>query len=171
MDQTNETVEDHGPLFSLKRADEAIGVIALLAIVGAILWGVVSRYIFPRPAAWTYEVSVIAFAYLVFFGTIAGIRLGSHAAVDLLVEVLPKSWQRAIIWFNYVLLAAFFLLLAGLFAQQAWIARTVHTVALDLPRSVIYAPLAIACIGMLIAHLIVERPWVAHERHHADSVI
>lgn len=171
MEPLDDSDENRGPLFSVSRVDEAIGVVALVAIVGAILWGVVSRYIFPQPASWTYEIAVIAFTYLVFFGAVAGVRLGSHAAVDLLVDVLPKGWQRGIAWFNYALLAAFFLLLAALFAWQAWIAHGVHTVALDLPRSVIYGPLALACIGLLIQHLIVERPWVQHEHRHADSVI
>ncbi len=44
------------PLISLRRADEAIGVVALLVIVFSILWGVVSRYVFPSrppgPMSW-----------------------------------------------------------------------------------------------------------------------
>lgn len=158
-------------LFSLERADEAVGVLALLAIVGAILWGVISRYIFPQPAAWTYEVAVIAFAYLVFFGAMAGVRLGTHAAIDLLVAALPKAWQSVIGWFNYLLLALFFAAMAVLFAWQAWIARNVHTVALDLPRTLIYAPLAVASVGMLVQQLIVARPWAPQVAQHSDSLI
>ena len=56
------------PLISLRRADEAIGVVALLVIVFSILWGVVSRYVFPQPAAWTYELAMMAFASLRFRG-------------------------------------------------------------------------------------------------------
>ncbi|MDX3924651.1 MAG: TRAP transporter small permease subunit [Shinella sp.] len=82
------------PLLSLRRADEAIGVVALLAIVFSILWGVISRYIFPQPAAWTYELAIMAFAYLVFFGAVAGVRLGSHAAIDVLVAALCRMAGR-----------------------------------------------------------------------------
>jgi TRAP-type C4-dicarboxylate transport system permease small subunit len=132
---------------------------------------VVSRYVFPQPAAWTYEVAVIAFAYLVFFGAVAGVRLGTPAAIDGLVAALPSGWQAAIAWFNYLLLAAFFLALALLFAWQAWITRNVHTIALDLPRTVIYAPLAAASLGMLVQHLAVMRPWAPKTLQHADSLI
>ena len=52
----------HGPLLSLRRADEAIGVLCAVAIVLSITWGVVTRYLFPQPAAWTFEVAVIAFS-------------------------------------------------------------------------------------------------------------
>jgi len=159
------------PLFSLRRADEAVGALALIVVVGSILWGVVSRYVFPQPAAWTYEIAVMAFAYLVFFGAVAGVRLGSHAAIDVLVNALPAPWRTGVAWFNYVLLALFFALMAVLFAWQTWTARNVHTIALDLSRAFIYAPLAVASVGMLVQHLIVERPWIARAPHHADSVI
>jgi len=158
--------------FSLARADEAIGIVCLIIIVGAILWGVVSRYVFPQPAAWTYEVAVIAFTYLVFFGAVAGVRLRSHAAIDVVTAFLPERFQAVVDWFNYGLLALLFALMAGLFAWAAVIGHAAHSTALDLPRSIVYAPLAVASLGMLVQHLVVERPWVRPARtHHTDSVI
>lgn len=158
-------------LLSLRRADEAIGVAALVVIVFSILWGVVRRYIFPQPAAWTYELAMMSFAYLVFFGAVAGVRLGSHAAIDVLVAALPQGWQKSVGWFNYILLAAFFVLMTVLFVWQAWTSRQVHTIALDLSRSLVYGPLALASAGMLIQHLIVEQPWVAKAHRNAESLI
>lgn len=171
MDITNRQTERPSPLFSLKRADELIGAAALVAILGSILWGVISRYLFPQPAAWTYEIALITFAYLVFFGAVAGVRLRAHAAIDIFVATLPPSLQRAVVWFNYILLALFFVIMAVLFGVQAWTARHVHTIALDLSRSVIYAPIAIAAFAMLVQHLIVERPWASEANHHTDSLI
>ena len=43
-----------GPLLSLRRADEAIGVLCAVAVVLSITWGVVTRYLFPQPASWTF---------------------------------------------------------------------------------------------------------------------
>ncbi|MCD7107522.1 TRAP transporter small permease [Rhizobium sp. DKSPLA3] len=159
------------PLWRLRRFDEAVGVVALLVIVVSILWGIVSRYIFPQPAAWTYELAILAFSYLVFFGAVAGVRLGTHAAIDVLVAALPERWQDGIRWFNYGLLTAFFVLMTGLFVWQAWTSRNVHTIALDLSRSIAYAPLAIASAGMLLQHLIVERPWRPRTHRIVDSII
>ncbi len=163
--------EETIPLLSLHRADEAIGVVALIVIVFSILWGVVSRYIFPQPAAWTYELAIMAFAYLVFFGAVAGVRLGTHAAIDVLVTALPGTWQKAIAWFNYLLLAVFFLVMTVLFAWQAWTSRQVHTIALDLSRSFSYGPLALASAGMFVQHLIVERPWTVRAHRNVESLI
>lgn len=163
--------KDDGPLFSLKRIDEAVGVVALLGILGAILWGVISRYIFPQPAAWTYELAMLSFSYLVFFGAVAGVRLGSHAAIDVVVAALPQTFQKWVAWFNYILLMLFFALMTVLFIWQAWTSRNVHSVALDLSRSFAYAPLAVASAAMLVQHLIVERPWIERTHRNVDSII
>ncbi len=169
--ETSPSPEETAPLFSLRRADEAVGVAALLVIVFSILWGVVSRYIFPQPAAWTYELAIMAFAYLVFFGAVAGVRLGTHAAIDVLVAALPSGWQQAIAWFNYLLLALFFIVMTVLFGWQAWTSRHVHTIAMDLSRSLSYGPLALASAGMFVQHLIVERPWTVRLHRNVESLI
>lgn len=169
--ESNETPGEHAPLLSLKRLDETVGVIALLAILGSILWGVISRYIFPQPATWTYEIALLSFGYLVFFGAVAGVRLRTHAAIDVLVATFPPAAQRYVVWFNYILLAAFFAIMTAMFVWQAWTSRNVHTIALDLSRSIAYAPLALASAAMLVQHLIVERPWAAPIHRNTDSII
>ncbi|WEJ13383.1 TRAP transporter small permease subunit (plasmid) [Sinorhizobium sp. K101] len=113
----------------------------------------------------------MAFAYLVFFGAVAGVRLGTHAAIDVLVAALPDSWRKAVAWFNYLLLALFFIVMTILFAWQGWISRNVHTIALDLSRSLSYAPLALASAGMFVQHLIVERPWTVRQHRNLESLI
>ena len=40
-----------GPLLSLRRIDEAIGVLCMAGVVLSITWGVITRYMFPQPAA------------------------------------------------------------------------------------------------------------------------
>ena len=135
------------------RLDEIIAAAALVTTVLAVVWGVITRYIFPQPAGWAYEVAVIAFAWCVFFGASAGVRLRLHADVDFVVTLLPSAVQRVIDIFNWVLLAVLFSALAALFAWQAVSTRHVYTIALSLPRSVVYAPLALACLMMLGHHL------------------
>jgi len=160
------------PLFSLARLEELIAVACLLAVVAAIAWGVVTRYVMPQPASWTFEVAVMAFGWMVFFGAAAGVRRRMHADVDVLTACLPMPMRRAVAVFNWLLLAAFFAAMAVLFAVQAWLANGILTVALSLPRSVVYAPLAVASAMMLLRHLLL-RPW----RHgwipdvHAEAVI
>jgi len=164
--------DHHGAFFQWHRWDEVIASIALCVIVFCISWGVISRYVLPVPASWTYEVAIIVFAYLVFFGAISGIRLGSHAAIDVLVDALPLPWRKSVAWMNYILLAGLFLIMALMFFRQAYVSAGVRGVALDLSRAWYYAPLGIACSAMLIQHLMSDRPWRAETlQRHADSII
>ncbi|NPC58362.1 TRAP transporter small permease subunit [Caenimonas sp. S4] len=130
----------------------------MLAIVFSITWGVVTRYLFPQPAAWTFEAAVIAFSWLVFFGAAACIRWRMHADVDALVALFPAPLRRAIFIFNWFLLAALFAVLAAMFAWQAVIAHSIRVVSLDVPRSLVYTPMAIASVLMLVQHVLLA-PW------------
>ena len=159
-----------GPLLSLRRADEAIGVVCAVAIVLSITWGVVTRYLFPQPASWTFEVAVIAFGWLVFFGAAACIRWRMHADVDALVAMFPPAVRRAIFIFNWWLLAALFAVLTAMFVWQAVIAHSIHVVVIDIPRSVVYAPMAIASALMLLQHVLLK-PWATGWKWQPSSEV
>ncbi|WP_134680543.1 TRAP transporter small permease [Paracoccus ravus] len=166
------TEQGPGSLLQWKRWDEMIAAASLVVIVLAISWGVVSRYVLPTPAAWTYEVASLAFAYLVFFGAIAGIRFGAHAAIDVLVDAMPMGYRRAVAWFNYILVGGLFVTLAVLFCQQAIISAGARSVALNLSRAWYYGPLAFASAGMFVQHLVSDRPWRGETlERHADAMI
>jgi TRAP-type C4-dicarboxylate transport system permease small subunit len=120
---------------------------------------VITRYLFPQPAAWTYEIAVITFAWCVFFGAAAGIRLRLHADIDLLVKLFPERWQRVVDVMNWLLLVILFAVLAVLFVVQSFASVHIYTIALSLPRTVLYAPLALACLLMLFHHLRLWGSW------------
>ncbi len=125
---------------------------ALLIVVAAVSWGVITRYVTAQPAAWAGEIAGIAFAWLVFFGAAAGFRHGSHVSIDLLVRGLPDSSRRAFESFADALVLAFLAALAWLaleFCVQAWLDPTS---VLRLPRTIFYAPVFLASLCMLIGH-------------------
>ena len=148
----------HGPLLALRRIDEAIGVVCMAGIVLSITWGVITRYMFPQPAAWSFEVAVIFFGWLVFFGSAACIRWRMHADVDALVAMMPPAWRRAIFIFNWLLLAVLFLVLTAMFVWQAVIAHSILLLSMNVPRSVVYVPMAVASALMFVQHLLLA-PW------------
>ena len=129
----------------------------MIIVVGSVLWGVLTRYVFPQPAAWSYEVATISFAWLTFFGAAAGVRYRLHSDIDVFVVKFPDRWQRAVALFNFWMLAAFFAALAVFFAFHTVDAHKSTTIALNLPRSAIYAPLALASALMLLRHVQVWR--------------
>ena len=76
--------------------EEIIAGVSLVVVVGSVVWGLITRYICPQPAAWSYEVATIAFAYVVFFGAAAGVRYRLHSDIDVLVVMFPERLQRAV---------------------------------------------------------------------------
>ncbi len=146
------------PLLSLQRLDELIGVVCMAAIVLSITWGIVTRYLFPQPAAWAFEASVIAFGWLVFFGGAACIRWRMHADVDALVALLPARVRQVVFIANWFLLAGLFVVLTAMFAWQSIIAHSIHLMSIDVPRSVVYAPMAVAGAMMFWQHVLLA-PW------------
>ena len=146
-------------LWSWQRADELVGVFCMATIVLSISWGVLTRYVLAQPAAWSFEVALIAFVWMVFFGAAAGVRLKMHAVVETLVCRLPHKVQQLVAVFNWLLLLVLFGGLAILFVLQAWTSHSISTVALSLPRSVIYFPLAVACLAMFYQHAR-QHPWL-----------
>jgi TRAP-type transport system small permease protein len=76
--------------------EETLACTALVVVVLAVAWGVLTRYVTAQPAPWAGEVSAMAFAWVVFLGAAAGFKRGLHASVDLLTARLPNLLRRAL---------------------------------------------------------------------------
>jgi len=133
--------------------EDTIAGVAFVVVVASVLWGVLTRYLFAQPAAWSYEVATIGFAWLVFFGAAACVRYRAHADIDVLVALFSPAWQRVVAVFNFWLLALFFAALSVFFAIHTVDAHKSVTIALNLPRSLIYVPLCLATVMMLVRHV------------------
>jgi TRAP-type C4-dicarboxylate transport system permease small subunit len=152
----------------LPPVEDVIAGLCMIVVVGSVLWGVLTRYVFPHPAAWAYEVATIGFAWLTFFGAAAGVRHRLHSDIDILVAQFPAPWRRAVDVMNFWLLAAFFAALAIFFVFHTIDAHKSTTIALNLPRSIIYAPLALASALMLLRHVQVWRDPARFTLHEAN---
>ena len=76
------------------RFEEAISGAALLVLVTAVVWGVVTRYVTQTPATWTGDISSLAFAWLIFPGAAAAFKYGMHMSVDLVWVLIPVGPRR-----------------------------------------------------------------------------
>lgn len=150
---------------ALRYPDEAIGAAALLVTVGAVTWGVITRYITAQPAVWASEVAGIAFAWLTFFGASACFRHRAHPSIDMLVVRLPAGPQRAVRLAVDLLVAVFLGYFAWIglhFSVAAW---DNPTAVLRLPMTVVYGPITVATLMMLVRHLAnLRRPLAVTER-------
>ena len=150
---------------ALRYPDEAIGAGALLVTVGAVAWGVVTRYVTAQPAVWASEVAAIAFAWLTFFGASACFRHNAHPSIDMLVGRLPAGPQRAVRFGVDLLVAAFLAYFSWLGFEFSITAWDNPTAVLRLPMTVVYGPITLASLMMLGRHLAnMRRPAQAPER-------
>ena len=125
---------------------------ALVVVVLATCWGVVTRYITAQPATWAAEVASIAFAWLVFVGAAAGFKYGMHVTIDMAVALLPDRARRLLMAAMDALVLVFLLALLGLSVEFSINAWGDPTSVLRLPRTVTYASVVVGSFCMLLRY-------------------
>lgn len=120
-----------------------VAAAALAIVFAAVSWGVLARYVSPRPAVWANELATIGFAWLVFIGAAAGARERLHIGVDLVTARLPLAMQRRIA-------AGVALFLALALGYIAWLAVQIGLKSLDRPTPVMRLPSSIVHVAVAL---------------------
>ena len=130
--------------------EEVIACSALLVVVAAVCWGVLTRYITAQPAPWAGEVAGMGFAWLVFLGAAAGYKRGLHVSIDILTQFLPRPLERALAVLVQLAILAF----AG---YVAWlgVGFTIGNLAnpspvLRIPQSIIYLAVTLGFLSIAL---------------------
>jgi TRAP-type C4-dicarboxylate transport system permease small subunit len=130
---------------------------ALLMVVMCILMvsEVFARYILNHSIAWSSEIAVICFIWLVYIGAVAVMRRRRHISVEALRDRLSPRGRAILDAVNGLILVV----TLSLTGWQAWI-LTAYThftpiPATGLSRRILAIPLLISCFGML-AHVILQ---------------
>lgn len=134
-------------------AEEAIAGTALIVVVLAVCWGVLTRYVTEQPAAWAGEVAQIAFAWMVFVGAAAGFKYGMHISIDMFVAMLPSPLRVLLQWAMDALVLAFLAYvfwLAILFNQESWDSPTS---VLQISRSTVYSAVLVGVAFMAVRYV------------------
>lgn len=132
-----------GLLASVESVEQVVMNIAFVALLVAISWGVLSRYVVHTPATWVAEVAGISFAWLIFVGAAEVHRRMQHVSVDLLTSTLPARVQRALSVAVDVFVILFCLYAAYLGAKETIAVHTSTTSILRIPLSVGYSGLTV----------------------------
>src|SRR5271167_5043174 len=67
---------------------------ALVLISAVIPWGVYTRYVLNRAAAWPEPMAILLTIVLTFIGAASCYRVEAHMRVAVLVRLLPQPWRR-----------------------------------------------------------------------------
>ncbi len=86
---------------------ETVCGLCLLAVAGATLYEVVSRYVFDSPTLWAQDVSVYLMIWCTFLGLLPTDRAGQHIRIDVWYKRLPERSQIALVRGSYVCIAVF----------------------------------------------------------------
>jgi len=113
--------------------------ISFVILLGALSWGVLSRYVVPTPATWVEEITSISFAWLIFVGAAEVHRRHQHVSVDLLTNLLPLQLQRLLALLIEVFIVGFCFYVAYLGVRQTIVMHTSATSLLRIPLSVSYS--------------------------------
>ncbi|BAS26121.1 TRAP transporter small permease [Limnochorda pilosa] len=76
--------------------EEAIAAAVLAVMAGVAFVNVVTRYLVHYPLAFTEELEVSLFVWLVLLGTAMAFRHDAHLKVVFFADRLPPAWQRAV---------------------------------------------------------------------------
>lgn len=135
---------------ALRDWEETLAALALAVVFLAVTWGVIARYISPRPATWSGEVASLGFAWVVFLGAAAGARRRLHVGVDAVTARLPDGVQRAVAAVVGVILALALAYMALLAARLGWKSLGRPTPVLRLPAAIVHAAVVLGFGSMAV---------------------
>jgi TRAP-type C4-dicarboxylate transport system permease small subunit len=79
----------------LDRFVEDVCFFLVIVLTAVVFFQVFNRFILKAPLAWTEELAMLLFQWVVFLGAAVGVKRMSHFGIDLVVEKLPpKTRQR-----------------------------------------------------------------------------
>ena len=127
-------------------------ILLMLFLVGAVLWQVVSRYVFTSPSSWTEELARFLLIWIALLGGVYAFRTGMHLGLDILPKKLSGRPGRILKIFSLlmVLLFSVTVLVAGgaNLVILTWELRQ-YSAVLGLPMALVYTVIPVS--GALIS--------------------
>jgi TRAP-type C4-dicarboxylate transport system permease small subunit len=133
-------------------------ILLMLCLVGAVLWQVISRYVFTSPSSWTEELARFLLIWIALLGGVYAFRTGMHLGLDILPKKLTGRPGRMLKIFTLlmVLLFSVAVLVTGgaNLVILTWELRQ-YSAVLGLPMALVYTVIPVSgtliCIYALAA--------------------
>jgi TRAP-type C4-dicarboxylate transport system permease small subunit len=147
---------------------EIAAVLLMLAMLGAVFFGVVFRFL-NRPLAWSDELSTYLLVWVGFVGWILAGNRGSHIRVRVLLDRLPAALHRPAEVAIQILVLGFGLVL--LTRSFGLIERNLDVTWVTLPLSValVYVPIPIAGFAVACQALVAIARTLRGERDDPEE--
>lgn len=155
------------------RANQA-AISAMMAVMFVLVFlNVLGRYGIGKSWAAAEEVSTFLMIWIAYLGAGLALREGRHAAIDILLDKLPRGACRFVRAALGVIILVFFGVLAVLGFQMSAFGWSMETVATQIPAGIPYLAIPIGSI-IFCLHLLfifdrwVDRRWEEIEIPEAD---
>lgn len=125
-----------------------VAVTAGFAVIMAL--GVFYRYALNNSLTWSDELSLILFGWATFLAVATGYLHDKHFNIDLLVRALPPLWRARAAILAEGLAGGYIVSLLVSSIQALPVAARARTDALELPLTLPYAAIPVACVVMLV---------------------
>jgi TRAP-type C4-dicarboxylate transport system permease small subunit len=144
----------------------SMGFVVALAVV--VFLQVFNRFVLKAPLAWSEDLAMLLFQWVVFLGAAVGVRRLRHFGIDLLVKKLPSRMRRTIdlIVPFIVAIVALTMITEGLHLLTFNRARIYAT--MDLSYLWAYLPIPVSgCLMILYLGLQEIQRWKGQGSHHS----
>ncbi|MFV0283856.1 MAG: TRAP transporter small permease subunit [Castellaniella sp.] len=102
----------------------------LLPLTGALVYEVVSRYLFNNPTIWAYDMTYMLSSAVFMLGAAYALQKGSHVRADFLLAMLKPRWQALLDAAMYLVLyfpaMILFFVVSLRFARQSWMQHELY---------------------------------------------
>ena len=127
----------------IKKITDFFGVavvsVSFLLIFITFLLTIFSRYLFKTPITWSYEISVLAYMWTMFFGVGKAMEYDEHVVFSLVYDKRsPKGKMLYLVIYNAMLV--FLLTITFIPSLQSLLSKRIVTGVLKLPYKVVFAP-------------------------------
>lgn len=150
-------LEDVRPGSPFMRPIEAIAAALVALIIGVLLLGVTSRYVFSLPVIWIDEVASISFIWLAMLGSAIAIDRNEHLRLTLFIGMMPERLRGLANTFALLVVAAFLMAMIYPAIDYAIEESFVTSAALNIPNS--WRVSAIATGIVLMTLLALRHAW------------
>ncbi len=133
----------------LMKPIEAVAALLLVGIIGLLLMGVVSRYVFSIPVVWIDEAASIAFLWLAMLGAAIAIDRAEHLRLTIFLNMLPERLRGLASTLGLLLVATFLVALLEPVVEYVVEESYLTSAALNIPMSWRVAGLPVG-IGLML---------------------
>ena len=140
--------------------EEVLGSI-LLAIMATVAFiNVIVRYCTSFSFAWSEELTVNFFVWVVLLGTARAFRQGTHLGMNIVYEALPKPARKACYWFGCALCVLFFGALCWTGTLEVIDEYELDSISESLGVPVWWYTIATPLFSLLIIVRMFQRSWL-----------